>query len=168
MYNFSEKNIEFRKLTSLLLLFFLLNAALTGCDSAEREQELSDHQVSNGDVVSEIHAFMNVNVIPMTSEEVLENQTVVTENGIIRAIGKWDEVEIPEGAVEIDGSGKYLMPGLAEMHGHIPGDSNSQYAEDVLFLYISNGVTLVRKDRKSTRLNSSHVAISYAVLCLKT
>ena len=144
MYNFSKKNIEFRKLTSLLLLFFLLNAALPGCDSAEREQELSDHQVSNGDVVSEIHAFMNVNVIPMTSEEVLENQTVVTENGIIRAIGKWDEVEIPEGAVEIDGSGKYLMPGLAEMHGHIPGDSNSQYAEDVLFLYISNGVTFVR------------------------
>src|SRR5690625_5699156 len=36
------------------------------------------------------------------------------------------------------------MPGLAEMHGHIPGDSNSQYAEDVLFLYISNGVTFVR------------------------
>src|SRR5699024_12026832 len=27
--------------------------------------------------------------------------------------------------------------------------------------------TLMRKDRKSTRLNSSHVSISYAVFCLK-
>src|SRR5690625_7967085 len=106
MYNFSKKNIEFRKLTSLLLLFFLLNAALPGCDSAEREQELSDHQVSNGDVVSEIHAFMNVNVIPMTSEEVLENQTVVTENGIIRALGNGMKEKIPEELVGMEGTGK--------------------------------------------------------------
>src|SRR5690625_3730588 len=118
MYNFSKKNIEFRKLTSLLLLFFLLNAALTGCDSAEREQELSDHQVSNGDVVSEIHAFMNVNVIPMTSEEVLENQTDVTENGIIRAIGKWDEVDMPEGAEEIDRSEEYFISCMDDMTSH--------------------------------------------------
>src|SRR5690625_5888536 len=31
----------------------------------------------------------------------------------------------------------------------------------------SSPLTRLRKDRKSTRLNSSHVAISYAVFCLK-
>ena len=90
------------------------------------------------------YAFVGVNVLPMTDEVVLENQTVVVSDGRISFIGSVDEVEIPEGAEQIDGTGKYLMPGLAEMHGHIPGPDNRQYAKDVLFLYISNGVTTVR------------------------
>src|SRR5699024_782362 len=91
-----------------------------------------------------IYAFVNVNVVPMTEETVLENQTVVVNNGRIEVVGTSEEVEIPEEAEKIDGTDRYLMPGLAEMHGHIPGDDNPQYTEDVLFLYMSNGVSLVR------------------------
>ena len=36
------------------------------------------------------------------------------------------------------------MPGLAEMHGHYPQDAESQFARDVLYLYVANGVTFVR------------------------
>ena len=90
------------------------------------------------------YAFINVNVVPMNEEVILENQTVVVQDGRIAVIGPADEIEVPAGALQITASGKYLMPGLAEMHGHIPGPNNPQYAKDVLFLYISNGVTTVR------------------------
>ncbi|WP_187775656.1 amidohydrolase family protein [Luteimonas suaedae] len=89
-------------------------------------------------------AFTGVNVLPMDREVVLEDHTVIVEDDRITAVGPADEVEIPEGAQRIDGAGRWLMPGLAEMHGHVPGPDDPGYAEDVLFLYVSNGVTTVR------------------------
>lgn len=88
-------------------------------------------------------AFVDVNVVPMDQERVVERQTVIVQDGRITAIGPVDGTPIPEGAVRVEGQGRYLMPGLAEMHGHIP-TNDAQYAEDVLFLYVANGVTLVR------------------------
>jgi imidazolonepropionase-like amidohydrolase len=89
------------------------------------------------------YAFTSVNVIPMDSERVLADQTVVVRNGRITAVGPAASVEVPAGAVRIDGRGRYLLPGLAEMHGHIPG-ANAAAAEDVLFLYVAAGATTVR------------------------
>jgi imidazolonepropionase-like amidohydrolase len=88
-------------------------------------------------------AFTNVNVVPMSRETVLANQTVVVQNGKITALGAANAVKVPSGATRIDGRGKYLMPGLAEMHGHVPGQ-NVQFAERVAFLYVAGGVTSVR------------------------
>lgn len=90
-------------------------------------------------------AFVNVNVLPMSSEAVLEGQTVVVRDGRIVAVGAQSDVAIPDEATRIDGSGKYLMPGLAEMHGHIPPPNAPQaFIENVLFLYLSQGITTVR------------------------
>lgn len=83
-------------------------------------------------------AFKNVNVITMHSDKVLHNQTVVVEGGIIKYIGNSSEVKILGDAVIIDGQGKYLMPGLTDMHTHILMSKND------LLLYIANGVTSVR------------------------
>src|SRR5690606_27369981 len=44
----------------------------------------------------------------------------------------------------IDGRERYLVPGLAEMHAHVPPSSDRRYLEEVLFLYVANGVTTVR------------------------
>jgi imidazolonepropionase-like amidohydrolase len=72
-------------------------------------------------------------------------QTVVVQDGRITAVGPAASTTVPGGAVRVDGQGTYLMPGLAEMHGHIPPPSQpQQYIEDVLFLYVANGVTTVR------------------------
>ncbi|MXX96463.1 MAG: amidohydrolase family protein [Rhodothermaceae bacterium] len=91
----------------------------------------------------DITAFTNVMVLPMDRDQVLAAHTVVVEGDRIRSIGA--EVEVPSGANVIDGTGKFLMPGLAEMHGHIPRpDEPEQYTEDVLFLYVANGITTVR------------------------
>ncbi len=88
------------------------------------------------------YAFVGVSVIPMDRDLVLEDQTVVVRNDRIVAIGPSGMVEIPTNSVRIDGSGKYLMPGLAEMHAHIPGSMAA--AEEVLFLYAAAGVTTIR------------------------
>ena len=90
-------------------------------------------------------AFVNVNVVPMDRDRVLGGQTVVVQDGRITAVGPTASTQVPAGAVRVDGQNKYLMPGLAEMHGHIPPPNQpAQYIEDVLFLYVANGVTTVR------------------------
>jgi len=88
-------------------------------------------------------AFVNVNVVPMTSETVIEQQTVLVDNGRIVAIGPVDDIQIPEKASVVDGTDRYLMPGLAEMHAHVPG-SNSADLDRYFSLYVANGVTTVR------------------------
>ncbi len=75
--------------------------------------------VATTNVLADATAFVNVNVLPMTSEVVLPAQTVVVENGVITAIGNVDVVPVPENAEIVDGTDRYLMPGLTEMHGHV-------------------------------------------------
>ena len=88
-------------------------------------------------------AFINVNVIPMTSEVIVKNQTVVVTDGVIISISDVDDTAVPKDAMVVDGTDRYLMPGLAEMHGHVPGGSSANL-ERVLSLYLANGVTTVR------------------------
>jgi imidazolonepropionase-like amidohydrolase len=87
--------------------------------------------------------FINVNVVPMTAEKVVPAQTVLVEDGKIVAIGHVDRIPIAEDALVIDGTDRYLMPGLAEMHAHIPRVTSADL-DRVLSLNVANGVTLVR------------------------
>ncbi len=90
-------------------------------------------------------AFENVAVLPMDREIVLRGQTVVIEGRRIAAIGATGSVEIPDGTQRIDGSGQYLMPGLAEMHGHLPTDQwDEALQQRLLKLNIVTGITTVR------------------------
>ncbi len=88
-------------------------------------------------------AFVNVNVVPMSSDTVVPAQTVIVRDDLIAAIGGVDEVPIPDGADVIDGTDRYLMPGLAEMHAHV-ADVGSPNLERDFTLFVANGVTLVR------------------------
>jgi hypothetical protein len=91
----------------------------------------------------ETTAFVNVNVVPMDTERVLENQTVIVEDGLITAVGPADEVTIPDGAEIVDGQGGYLMPGMADMHMHTRHDSVYTDPEQLLF-YLQQGTTTIR------------------------
>jgi imidazolonepropionase-like amidohydrolase len=93
----------------------------------------------------DVIAIVGVNVVPMTGDSVLERQTVLVSNAVITAVGGEDQIRVPRGAFVIKGQGKYLMPGLAEMHAHVPSGADSRaYRDDVLFLYVANGVTFAR------------------------
>src|SRR6266496_3620255 len=59
-------------------------------------------------------AFVNVNAIPMDSERVESGQTVIVRGVRIAAIGASAELPVPPGARVIDGSGRYLVPGLTD------------------------------------------------------
>ncbi len=99
-----------------------------------------------------IFAIKNVNVIQMTSgASVLSDATVIIENGrIVSLTGP-----IPDKAKIVDGSGKWLIPGLIDMHVHIPTDGhfNTTYptrnatvftsTQDVMTPFVANGVTTV-------------------------
>jgi imidazolonepropionase-like amidohydrolase len=90
-------------------------------------------------------AFVGVSVIPMDKETVLLNHTVVVSDGRIARFGPDGKTTIPEGAVRVDGKGKFLMPALAEMHAHIPaGQASDAAVERTLFLYAANGIGTIR------------------------
>ncbi|HEX8556594.1 MAG TPA: amidohydrolase family protein [Pyrinomonadaceae bacterium] len=95
---------------------------------------------------AQVVAFVGVNVVPLDRERVLADQTVVVRDGRITEIGPAGKVKVPAGAGRVDGRGKYLMPGLADMHAHLhPGDgSANDLAAQQLTLYLANGVTTVR------------------------
>lgn len=90
---------------------------------------------------AETTVFVNVNVIPMTTESVLQGQSVVIRDGQIQAIGSSTSVPLPAGAKIVDGSGQFLIPGLAEMHAHITNNSDF---ERLATLFVANGVTTIR------------------------
>jgi imidazolonepropionase-like amidohydrolase len=86
-------------------------------------------------------AFVNVNVIPLDTERVLENQTVIVEGEQITSIGPANEIQVPDNAEVIQGNGTYLMPGLADMHTHLGfRDPDPRH----LILYPAEGTTTVR------------------------
>jgi imidazolonepropionase-like amidohydrolase len=82
-------------------------------------------------------AFVGVTVIPMDRERLLPQQTVLVRADQIVAMGEAAAIEVPRGARVIDGRGKYLLPGLIEMHTHLT-------REEDLLLYVALGVTTVR------------------------
>jgi len=82
-------------------------------------------------------AFVDVTVVTMTSEVELPHHTVIVRDGRIAAVGPADELEVPAGAMRIDGRGKWLVPGLADMHVHL-------FSRSDLDLYLANGVTTIR------------------------
>jgi imidazolonepropionase-like amidohydrolase len=87
-------------------------------------------------------AFVNVNVVPFDRERILEGQTVIVRDGRIAQLGPAGNVKVPADALRIDGRGKYLMPGLADMHVHL--SAQQDLASQQLQLFLANGVTTVR------------------------
>lgn len=111
-------------------------------DSRRREGCPDPRAAPGGD---EVVVFRDVSVLPMDAERVVPGQTVIVRGDRIEWVGATEDARIPGGATVVEGRGRYLMPGLSEMHAHIPGASASPQAiEDLLFLYIANGVTTIR------------------------
>jgi imidazolonepropionase-like amidohydrolase len=102
-------------------------------------------------------AVEHVTILSMTERGApIEDGTVVVRNGRITAIGRIGHVRVPRGFVRFDGSGKWLMPGLADMHVHtlnrgygreLPGGkpfpAEFMRTQDVMLPFIANGVTQV-------------------------
>ena len=90
-------------------------------------------------------AITNVFVLDMNSGQMLPDQTVMVRKGHIIELTDSRTAKIPVGFTLIEGRNKYLIPGLAEMHAHIPvGSVTDDLVKETLFLYLSGGVTTIR------------------------
>ena len=140
-----------------LVTVLALAAALGGCEPPEElEEELApEAEVEAVDpatlepvegAAEGVYAFTGVHVIPLDRDGVLEDHTVVVQDGRIVEMGPADQVEAPEDAQVVEGNGRYLIPGLAEMHAHVSPDPDTPDEEhaDILFLFLSNGITTIR------------------------
>jgi imidazolonepropionase-like amidohydrolase len=101
---------------------------------------------SRGALASGAYAITNVAVVPMTSETVIRDGTVIVRDGRIAAIGPSRDVRVPSDLRRIDGAGKYLIPGLADMHVHLysDGETPDSVAHYELGVMLANGVTTAR------------------------
>lgn len=89
---------------------------------------------NNADLITNSYLIKNVNIIPMTSDTVLRNKTVLIENGFIKTIS---DTSFQDDIKVIDGTGGFLSPGLIDMHMHL-------WDRYELGLSLANGVTTVR------------------------
>ena len=78
-----------------------------------------------------------VSVVPMDGERVLPDMTVLIGGGRVVAMGPADDVAVPEGALRVNGRGRFLIPGLNDMHVHFQ-------EEQALVRFVATGVTGVR------------------------
>jgi len=95
-------------------------------------------------VLAGSYAFVDVGIVRPEVDRTDAGMTVIVVDGRIRTVGPAGQVDVPETA-EVLASGGFVMAGLAEMHAHVPvGDADDAYLNDVLFLWLANGITTLR------------------------
>ena len=92
------------------------------------------------------YAFVGVTVVPMDRDRTIPNQTVIVRGARITEMGAAGTVRVPAGAMRVDGRGKYLMPGLIDMHAHLAAGDGSIGTPmgRLLALDVANGITTAR------------------------
>lgn len=104
-------------------------------------------------------AIVNVNVLPMDRERIIAGQTVLVESGHISRIGPSGAVAVPTGAIRVDGAGKYLLPGLVDVHVHLASNPEPQQRA-LLTLFVANGVTTVLNMRGNPQILELRSAVA--------
>lgn len=111
-------------------VLLLMLISLPGCGG---------HKLSKKPPESIPVAITHVMVVDVINGEIKPDQTVLIENGLIRVIGPSDKISVPSSSKVVEATGKYLIPGLWDMHVHL-----NLAGEEVLPLFVAYGVTGVR------------------------
>ena len=96
--------------------------------------------------------FDHVTVVDVEHGQLLPDQRVVIVGTHIRAVGAGQGVRIPTGAQVIDAHGKYLIPGLWDMHTH-----SRRYTDFFYPLFVANGVTGIRDAWSEVPIDSTRL-----------
>ena len=112
--------------------------ALVAC-SGDRQQLATETDSTAQSSIDADLALVDVTVVPMSDERLVAGQTVLIRDGMIIEIGRSSDVAFSDSATIVSGAGRYLIPGLADMHVHGGG-----FPQWMLDLFLGNGVTLVR------------------------
>lgn len=124
--------LQGRRMSYLHWAAALVIIFLAGCQAQD------EGSVRNSNTV----VLRNVTIVDTQNGELVDSQTVIVEGRSIKAVGPNASLKVPSGAAIIDGTGRFLMPGLWDMHVHT---SNEDVTTQALFpLFIANGVTGIR------------------------
>ena len=100
---------------------------------------------------ADVTAITGADIIPMTSSAVLDDHAIIVENDLIVALCPDTAGCVPAGATVIDGTGRYLIPGLVDSHNHFGGfafdgrdETRIRTRDQHLRQYVMFGVTTVR------------------------
>jgi imidazolonepropionase-like amidohydrolase len=97
-------------------------------------------------------ALVGATIITMDGAQVIRNGTIVVDRNRIVAIGPAGEVQVPADAHRIDAAGKFIMPGLVDVHAHI-GTGSSGISPRANWGFLANlafGVTTMHDPSNST------------------
>ena len=91
-------------------------------------------------------AITGATVITMRGDSVMRDATLLVRDGRIAVMGGRADVRVPREARVVDGRGRYVIPGLADMHAHLYAD---EWAPDSVAPYelgvmVAHGVTAAR------------------------
>jgi imidazolonepropionase-like amidohydrolase len=111
--------------------FVVMNVVAAACAGRRPASEME----SRASTIAIVH----VAVADATGSVARTDQTVVVRDGVISAVGEADQVVLPTGAQIVDGRGKFLIPGLWDMHVHLGLEGHDAPGQ-----YIAHGVTTVR------------------------
>ncbi len=127
---------------------FIMAGLVATSAPAQTYSQLGTAAKSYVAVSDAVVALTNVRIIDGTGRAPVEGQTIVVENGRIKAIGPAGSVTVPAGARTIDYAGHTVIPGLVGMHDHIhysaAGWRNINLAYSSPRLYLASGVTTIR------------------------
>ena len=171
-----KTNVRPAAVLSLVSLVIIL----ASCDGApEMEAQLTPG----------LTAFTGARLIIGDDSTVVENGTLVVRDGRIEAAGSSDTVPVPEDAAQVDVSGKTIIPGLINAHGHVnnvrgleadPAFYTEEHVESQLGLYARYGVTTVFslggdgpagvavRDRQGADLDHARLYLTGAVITGET
>ncbi|HEX6993155.1 MAG TPA: amidohydrolase family protein [Gammaproteobacteria bacterium] len=110
-------------------------------------------------------AFVGARLIDGSGSEPIENAALVVEDGRVAAVGPAEAIRVPDGAVRIDVTGKTIIPGLVNAHGHVQVEQNGTLPvrDDLLRrlrTYASYGVTTVVSLGSGARDEAESVALA--------
>jgi imidazolonepropionase-like amidohydrolase len=121
------------KLYVLLLFLLIANTMLLNAQP--------NHEIQHAPI-----AFTHVAVIDTAGASIQQNMTVVIVGDYIADVGKAAEIKLPKSAQVIDGRGKFLIPGLWDMHVHMFNHFSRRPPNTWYFpLLVANGVTSIRE-----------------------
>ena len=137
-----------RSLFSALLLVALLPGTVKLASAALQQSPRSPALgPSRGHLTSGSYAIRNVTVIPMAGRTTSPSATVLVRDGRIAAVGPSSSVSVPNGVRVIDGTGKFLIPGLTDTHTHLLSDGaevHDSAGPAELGVMVATGVTTAR------------------------
>ncbi|MEU3168462.1 amidohydrolase family protein [Streptosporangium sp. NPDC006930] len=102
-----------------------------------------------GGAAGKVTAVVRVTVIDATGRPAARDMTVLVRGERIVAVGPVRSVPVPAGATVVDGTGKFLIPGLVDMHVH-----STELERTYPPLYLANGVTTVREMSANPAISS--------------